>query len=201
MHRPVLITPPAPIVTVEQAMAQCRISADALDATAQAEVAALLTGYIASATEMLDGYGGLLGGRCLGVQTWREDFDCFSRCIPLALGPVKEITSVTLRNSTGVEETVDTGDFSLRTDGGGRAFCRFRNDYSIPGDLDEVGAVSVTYEAGSDIVPYRAMQAILLMVGAWYENREDTVIGVSVASLPVSASFDNLVGQLRRSGL
>lgn len=201
MIAPVLVTPPAAIVTVEQAMRQCRIDAGALDAGALAEVTALLTGYIATATELLEGWNGILGGVCLGLQTWRQDFDRIDRCLPLALSPVRNIASVTWRNAAGQIATIAAEEYSLRTDAGGVSSCRFRNAYALPTDLYEVGAVSVTYQAGYAIVPAPIVQAILLSVGAWYENREETVIGVSVASLPEAVAVDRLIGAYKRVAL
>lgn len=201
MHRPVLVTPAAPIVTAEQAMRQCRIDASALDAGALAEVEALLTGYIAAATALLEGWNGILGGVCLGLQTWRQDFDRLDRCLPLALAPIRSITSVTLRNSAGQIATIATEEYSLRTDASGASTCRFLAAYTLPSDLYEFGAVSVTYEAGYAIVPTPIIQAILLAVGAWYENREETVVGVSVASLPDAVAVDRLIGAYRRVSL
>lgn len=201
MIAPVLVAPASPIVTVEQAMRQCHIDASALDAGALAEVTALLTGYIATATELLEGWNGILGGVCLGLQTWRQEFDRIDRCLPLALSPVRSITSVTWRNAEGQISTIAAQEYSLRTDAGGVSACRFRNAYALPSDLYEVGAVSVTYEAGYAIVPKPIVQAILLCVGAWYENREETVIGVSVASLPESVGVGRLIGLYKRVAL
>lgn len=201
MTSPVLVTAAGPIVTVEQAMRQCRIDADALDEGALAEVSALLTGYIAAATELLEGPSGILGGVCLGLQTWQQDFDRIDRCLPLPFSPVRSITSVTWRNAAGQIATIAEEEYSLRTEAGGISSCRFRNAYALPSDLYEVGAVSVTFEAGYEIVPAPIVQAILLTVGAWYENREETVIGVSVASLPESVAVDRLIGAYRRVAL
>ena len=51
------------------------------------------------------------------------------------------------------------------------------------------------------IVPAPIVQAILLCVGAWYENREETVIGVSVAALPEAVAVDRLIGAYKRVAL
>jgi len=198
MYRPVLVTPADPIVTVAQAMRQCRIDADALDAVALAEVTALLEGYIAAATVLLEGWNGILGGLCLGFQTWRQDYDDISRCLPLPLAPVTDITSVTWRDSAGQESTISPAEYSLRTASYGQSVCRFRNAYALPTDLYEVGAVSVTYQAGYAIVPAPIVQAILLCVGAWYQNREEAVIGTIAASLPQAVAVDRLIGAYKR---
>lgn len=201
MHRPVLVTPPADLaVSIEEAMRQCRISADDYDPAGLTEIQQLLGAYILAATELLDGWTGILG-RCLKTQVWRQDFDGFARCLPLGLGPVNAIGSVTWRDSAGQVSTVAPGDYTLNTDGGGRSVVRFRNSWSMPGNLDESAAVSVTYSAGSDSVPVPIQQAILLSVGAWYENREEVVVGATVSSLPASVAVDRLLAPYRRVGL
>ncbi|RYC10069.1 head-tail connector protein [Ciceribacter ferrooxidans] len=201
MIAPVLVTAADPIVTAAQAMRQCRIDADALDAGAMAEVTTLLEGYIAAATALLEGWNGILGGVCLGLQTWRQDYDDIAQCLSIPLAPVTGITSVTWRDSAGQVSTIDPAEYSLRTLSGGWSVCRFRDAYALPSDLDEVGAVSITFTAGYETVPAPIVQAILLTVGAWYENREETVIGVSAASLPEAVAVDRLVGAYKRVAL
>ena len=56
------------------------------------------------------------------------------------------------------------------------------------------GAVTVVYVAGyslptdsPDLIPTPIKQAVLLMVGDMYENREETVVGQTVATLPLTA--------------
>jgi uncharacterized phiE125 gp8 family phage protein len=50
-------------------------------------------------------------------------------------------------------------------------------------------------------VPSAIRHAIKLLVGGWYENREESVIGVSVASLPVSLAAESLIAPYRRGGI
>ncbi|MBD9635962.1 hypothetical protein IB277_06595 [Ensifer sp. ENS07] len=187
-------------MSIEEAMRQCRISADDYDPAGLTEIQQLLGAYILAATELLDGWTGILG-RCLKTQVWRQDFDGFARCLPLGLGPVSAVGSVTWRDSAGQVSTVAPSDYTLNTDGGGRSAVRFRNAWSMPGDLDESAAVSVTYSAGSSSVPVPIQQAILLSVGAWYENREEVVVGATVSSLPASVAVDRLLAPYRRVGL
>ena len=58
-------------------------------------------------------------------------------------------------------------------------------------------AVGVEFVAGygdapAD-VPAPIRQAMRLLIGAWYENRESTAIGVSVAELPASVNVGALI--------
>ncbi|MCM2472148.1 hypothetical protein HGO38_01485 [Rhizobium sp. CG5] len=203
MHRPFLVTAPATLpVTVEEAMRHCRIAANEDDAAETSDITDLLTGYIGAAVNHLDGWAGILGS-CMVSQVWRQDFDRFSKCLDLPLGPVISIDGVTWRNSAGQVATVAAESYSLRTSGGGMSYCRFVDAFSLPSDLYEVGGVSVTYTAGyaDGAVPRAIRQAILLMVGTWFENREEAVVGVSAASLPNAVAVDRLIAPFRKTGL
>ncbi len=199
MHSPVVVTPaePSSVVSIGEAMRHCRIEIDADDADGLDQVTALLNGYVAAALTHLEGWESKLN-ICVAEQALRQEFDSFDQCLFLPLGPVISIESVTWRNSAGQMATVAAADYSLRTNSAGMSHCRFRNGYSRPSDLYEIGAVSVEYVAGYETVPAAIKQAILLMVGAWYENREETVVGVSVASLPNAVAVDRLISPYRK---
>src|SRR5690606_31689457 len=100
----------------------------------------LIEGLIRAATEHLDGWTGLLG-RCLVEQEWRQDYDVVASCLPLPLGPVISITSVTVGG-----DLIDGGAYSLKTDAGGRARVEFD---SVSG----AGPVSIVYKAGYETIP------------------------------------------------
>jgi len=185
MHRPVLVTPPAtPPVSWEEADAHLRLDGDAGQKP-------LVEALIVAATAHLDGWTGILG-RCLVEQTWRQDFDCFSPCLRLPLGPVLAVGSVKWRNADGQESTVGSASYTLITDAGGRSRVRFKDSFAPPADLDEVAAVSVTYTAGYptvggvSTVPAAIKQAILLHIGHLYKNREAVNAGGAATELPLA---------------
>jgi hypothetical protein len=75
------------------------------------------------------------------------------------------------------------------------------------------GAVSVTYRAGYPTVPAEAgppevparstvpediKAAIKLFVGAWYENREESIIGTIGAQLPETVATSAILAKYRR---
>ncbi|MGH6862464.1 MAG: head-tail connector protein, partial [Phyllobacterium sp.] len=74
-----------------------------------------------------------------------------------------------------------------------------------PTTLDHGYPVRIRYWAGYgrrdtedaeewiNAVPPPIKVAVLLYVGAWYENREETAIGVSVAGLPDNVSAEALL--------
>lgn len=217
MNRPVLVTPPAILpVSLAEAKLHLRVEPDVtLEDT-------LITGLIGAATSYLDGWTGILG-RCLVEQTIRQDFDGFASCLTLPLGPVIEIVSVTVGG-----DTIDPSAYSIKVDAGGRSRVEFdsvsasgatsityKAGYATIPEVPEVPAVepgagdppdppgspAVPAIPAKSTVPDAVKVAILLFVGAWYENREETAIGVSVAGLPASVATDALLAPYRRVGV
>lgn len=191
MYRPELVTAAAETpVSVIEAKAHLRVDHDDEDA--------LVTTLIEAATAHLDGYAGILG-RCLVTQTWRQDFDGFSRCMRLPL-LAATIASVKYRVSAGTLATVASADYSLKADALG-SYVRFNDDYSYPGDLAQSQAVLIEFTAGygdADAVPAAIKAAILLLVGHWYANRE-AVTSDSAVTLPMAV--DALLTPYRRVGV
>jgi uncharacterized phiE125 gp8 family phage protein len=133
-------------------------------------------------------------------QTWRQDYDDFRSCLRLPLFPVLSITSVKYVDTDGVEQTVDSANYVLLTDERG-AYVEFADGYSFPALNAASAAVRIAYVAGygaASTVPPAIKQAMLLLIGAWYENREQTAIGVTVAGLPRSVAVDALLAPFRR---
>jgi uncharacterized phiE125 gp8 family phage protein len=196
MHRPVLITPPEILpVSVAEMKLHLRIEPSV---TVEDE---LVTALTAAATSHLDGWTGILG-RCLVEQLWRQDYASVGGRMCLPLGPVIEVIEV-----AGADGTLDAGDYSLITDGGGRSFVELASGVSVS------GAVSVTYRAGYPTVPAEAgppevparstvpediKAAIKLFVGAWYENREESIIGTIGAQLPETVATSAILAKYRR---
>ena len=146
---------------------------------------------IQAATDHLDGWTGTLG-RCLAKQVWEQAFESDYGCLHLPLGPVLTVDSIAYPDEGEGTET-DEG-FVTTTDAGGRTYIRVANPTGKP--------VVVTYTAGHEVddIPPAIRQAILLFVGAWYENREETAIGVSVSALPESVAAHALLRPYRRTG-
>lgn len=209
MHRPVLVTPPEMLpVSLAEAKLHLRIEPEATLEDS------LIDGLIKAATAHLDGWSGILG-RCLVEQVWRQDFDAFATCLPLPLGPVISISSVTIG-----DDTIDPAGYTLKTDAGGRSRVEFAGvtatgavsiSYvagyaTIPGVPEDVGPPVVPAIPAKSTVPDAIKVAILLLVGAWYENREESLIGVVSAggqapSLPASVAVSALLAPYRRVGV
>lgn len=175
-----LITAPAvePVLLAE-AKTHLRVDTTADDT--------LIEGLIAAARETLES----TLSRALINQTWELVMDAFpgGNRIRLPRPPLVSVTSIKYKDKNGVEYTA-TSKYIVDTDSEPGQIV-LHDDETWPSDeLYEVGAVRVRYVAGYGAaganVPRPLRQALLLLVGDWYENREDTVIaqGYSANALP-----------------
>lgn len=192
MYRPVLVTPPsAAPVTLDEVKAHLREDSTDQDA--------LIGGLIAAAVMHLDGWTGILG-RCLMPQTWRQDYNCFERCLRLPLFPVTSISSVKYEDEAGTVQTISASNYALQNDDLG-AFIRFKSTYTFAGVSAERPAVHAEYVAGyadADDVPAPLKAAMLLMIGHWYANREAVSIGSGIQTQVVPMAADMLIAPYRR---
>lgn len=215
MHRPVLVTPP---VIKPVSLAEVKAALD-IGYTAKDD---LINGLIAAATSYLDGWTGILG-RCLCEQTWRQDFDDFRSCLRLPLFPVSSVSSIRYVDTSGVQQTIGGGSYTLREDALG-AYVRFATDFSFPPLNTEGAAVSIEYVAGYldtpavdaveadpaadppveavaaaprlSNVPAAIKQAMLLMIRQWFDNPSAVNVGTIVSPMPFAV--DALLAPYRR---
>lgn len=134
-------------------------------------------------------------GRQLLPATWRLTLNCQpAGCVVLhRAAPLISITSVTYTDTAGATQTlaVTTG-YRLDAD---RTPARLWPAYSTPWPYVREGpaAFSVTFRSGyvdADAVPKALKQAMLLLVGHWYVNREAIIAG-QVMSTPTGV--DSLI--------
>jgi uncharacterized phiE125 gp8 family phage protein len=167
----VVITPPAPIVSIEDAMLHCKVE-EPLDQP-------LVQAYVDAATAWLDGPAGWLG-RSLGMQVleWQlRDWPCNGEAFPYR--PEIEIISIKYVDQSGVQQDLPIPDP-----------VDFRN---LPAVRGEDGDVRIRYRTGYGVLegtawinkpPAPIRVAILMLVGHWYQNREAVVVGSAPAELP-----------------
>lgn len=140
-----------------------------------------ITALIQAAREVAEDY---LGQKLIS-QTIEETFDCFPgetqvtpyAALRLTWSPLISITSVEYQATAGTYTTLSSSAYTLA-------------DYQIPSvvipaydttwpdAIDYPEAVKVTYLAGyadADSVPEGIKAAMYLMLGHWYDNRQDTV--------------------------
>lgn len=176
-------------VSLLEAKAHCRVDYDDDDT--------LIAALIDAATAHVDGWTGVLG-RALVTQSWRQGFQRFGCAMRLPLAPAVSITGIAYFDGDNVAQTLSADVYQLLAHACG-PFVTLQPDQVWPGSYDRKDAVSVTYVAGfgdADAVPAAIKAAILLIVGHLYENREASVVGVSVEKLPMAV--DALLAPWRR---
>jgi uncharacterized phiE125 gp8 family phage protein len=190
MYRPTLstaatLTP----VTYEDVVNHLRVDAD--------DEEELVRGLIDAATAYFDGYYGVLG-RALVTQTWVQKYDGWEARMYLPVFPVASVSSVSYLNSAGSPTTVTSTDYALYTDDCGD-YVEFDQAFSYPTVSTESGpTVTITYVAGVAVsaVPAAIKQAMLLLIGHWFAQRETVNVG-NISSV-LAFTVDALIAPYRR---
>ena len=186
--RVVVITPPAPVVELDQAKMHLRVDGDDDDV--------LIAGFIAAATAHLDGPAGWLG-RAIGLQTLEARFDTFLFEVDLPYRPVVSVESVSYIDVSGTLQVLAVGAYQLL----GAALVPVFGT-SWPAVRREREAVAVRYGAGYATIPAPISAAILLMTGDLYANRQTVETGVRAAAVtvPMSTTVEALLAPFRVYG-
>ena len=149
---------------------------------------------ISAAREYIEGQT----GRYLMSQTIRQYFDDFPEIgcpIRLDVAPVQSVSSVNYLDEDGTSMVLATSDY--RSDVTSDT-TRIEEGYDStwPVTRGVVNCVWVDVVAGyasASAVPRGLRQAILLLVGHWYENIEAVVIGTTPNEVPLAVQ--SLVGR------
>jgi uncharacterized phiE125 gp8 family phage protein len=175
-----LVTASAPLVTTAEAKRHCRID-DFNDDDSYIE------SLISVAQAYIDGPEPAWLGRSFG-SSWTLTLDSFpSGCIRLPLPPLQEVTEVAYTATDGTTGTVtDFREFGVESVNS-HGFILPAYDAAWPDTRDEPEAVRITFTAGYATVPPQVKHAILLLVGEWYENREDAG-ELKLTEIPTAAS-------------
>lgn len=129
--------------------------------------------------------------RALITQTWELVLDGFPGGeVRLPKPPLVSVTSVKYTDVDGVESTFSSASYLVDTDAEpGRVVLKSGETWPAV-TLREASAVRIRYVVGygaaGSAVPVAIRQAVLLVCGSLYENREDVLVaqGVSVGVLP-----------------
>ena len=189
MQAPKLITPP-PVepVSRDEVKLHCRIGGD--------EENAKIDAFITAARQAVECGESWSLERTLNTTTWRVTLDRFPGPCPIELPrpPLIGITSITYRDPTGAEQTVDSSTYRVDTDATPGRVLLAPNQF-WPTTESQVGAVKITYTAGygpsASDDPEAIRQAILMFVGDMYARRETLVTGTIVSPLPTVRALLN----------
>lgn len=180
-----LVTPPAePVVSLAEAKSHLRVFHDDEDAYIEA--------LFSTATGLIDGADGWLG-RAIGEQEWQFNLDRFpcsdeyghAGRIYIPLAPLKSVDSVEFTASDGTVTNLS----GFRTFGVGStqpAYIVPAVGNSWPSVVREPESVRIKFTAGYATVPPGIKHAILLMIGHWYEHREDVSEG-NLVEVPLAS--------------
>lgn len=174
-----LVTAPAAEpVSLTEAKAHCRIDGTADDA--------LLTALIKAAREHVE----IITGSALVTQTLDIKYDSFGPQIDLPHPPLQSVTSIKYLDDSGVEQTLASSVYRVNAD---RYPASITLDYNQawPNLYPVSSPVTVRLVAGygaASAVPQPIKQALLLLVGHWYENREESIAAVSLQPIPTGVA-------------
>jgi uncharacterized phiE125 gp8 family phage protein len=176
---PIVVTPPSvEPLTLAEAKAHCAVSSTFIGDDA------LLTGMIAAARRQAE--------HKTGTAIIRQELELTLDAFPpdslsLQRGPALTVTWVKYYDASGVEQTLSPSAYTLDA-AVQPGFLLPAYNTEWPDTLDSANAVRVRYYSGmaedSTGVPEDLRSWMLLMVGAYYRNREAFAQGVTVAELP-----------------
>lgn len=111
--------------------------------------------------------------------------------IVLERAPVVSVTSITYVDTVGVTQTLATSEYVVHTPTSDEP-AWIEPTYSSwwPSAREQSQAVVVTFVAGygaASAVPRIFKQAMLLLIGHWFENRETVVTGTIATNIPMAA--------------
>ena len=179
-----VVTPPAVFpVTIAEAKAQCRIDID--------DENDLIYDFIGAATERVQ----LAARRTLMTTVYDLFFDAWPRFpISLSLPPVASVTGIYYTEEDAAEATWAATNYAVNTNSEPARIVYKRNASTPSGTLEPVNAVRIRYTAGygstTSDVPDRYRQAIRMLIGHYYENREALLVaqGLSMSELPLAVA-------------
>jgi uncharacterized phiE125 gp8 family phage protein len=151
--------------------------------------AGLVTNLIQTAREYCEAYQ----GRAFITQTWYLWLDEWPECIKMPLPPLVSVTSIKYYSTANVEATMSASDYYVDTNSTpGRIVLAYGKTWPST-TLRTANGICVEFVCGygatGATVPAAVRQAILLMVGHLYENREAssekplTVVPMAIDSL------------------
>jgi uncharacterized phiE125 gp8 family phage protein len=152
----------------------------------------LITALIQAAREMAE----TITRRVLITQSWNYILDEFPDGdeIELPLPPLQSVEEITYKDQDGDDTTFSEDDYIVNTDAEpGKVVLAYGKSW--PGaSLYPTGAITVQFTAGygdeSTDVPMVIRQAMLLMIGHWYENREAVATtGAMPKEMPLSVEL------------
>lgn len=185
--RVVVIEPPLPILTWQEARDHLRLDEE----SEQADVMAM----VAAVSAHIDGPDGWLC-RSIGAQLLEARFAApYCRRVRLPYGTVSAVVSVTYLNYQNSEITADLEDFILTGDD----LCPEGSDWVWMGGSMRDESVRVRYHAGYGTVPEPIKAAAKLMLGDLHRFRSSASdMNITPTSIPMSLTVQTILQPYRK---
>ena len=138
-------------------------------------------------------------GRAIVTQTWDLFLDLWpirNGVILLPKSPLASVTHVKYYDLDGVQQTWSSANYVVQTSREpGRIALAY--DQTWPGARYQPDSITVRFVAGQarTAIPERLKAAMLLLVGHWFDHREEVVVGSTANEIPFAA--DALLRQCR----
>jgi uncharacterized phiE125 gp8 family phage protein len=144
--------------------------------------------YITTLISVAREYAESILSRALITQTWDYFIDSFSDEIILPKAPLQSVSSITYTDTDGTAQTLGASVYTVDSDSDpGRVLLAYNQSW--PGTRDIDHAVTIRFVGGygdASAVPEPIRQAMLLLIGHYYENRQEAVAGTIVSRLPMA---------------
>lgn len=114
--------------------------------------------------------------RMMTVGTVSTLIETYTPSVTLWGGKISEITSITCSDSEGNEVTIT--DFT---------FYGISQKLKIPTYYYDHTDFTIVYDCGFTVTPTKVKHGVLYMISTMYNNRDDYVTGLTVASLPMKS--------------
>ena len=179
MHLRLVTAPATEPVTLSEAKAQVRVTT--------ADDDTLLTNLIPAARQRVED----ITGRSLITTVWDlvlSRWPC-DGVIWFPQAPLVTVDAVTYTDQAGSSQTWAAANYVVSAPSGPRAQAgslRLVYGASFPIVLGQPDVISIRFTAGygnASSVPAPLKQAMLLLIGDWYENREDEVVDRMITNI------------------
>lgn len=193
-----LVTAPAAEpLTIERVRSHLRLIAteDPASHADDADLLALMT----MARQRVEGMNGFLR-RALVEQVWNYILDAFPSgggSIRIPLPPLVSVDQINYVDGNGDTQTLADSVYDVDAAAApGEVYLAYNQSW--PSVRNQKNAVTIKFTAGyqatsspvvdiAENVPKPILQAMLLMIGDFYNNREETVVGSITSQLPMGA--------------
>jgi uncharacterized phiE125 gp8 family phage protein len=136
----------------------------------------------------------MITNRTLITTSLRLTYDRFPCRIKLLYGPIQSVTHIKYYDTAGVQQTLSASNYQVDTESDPGRIVVAQTAAAWPSlQSGKINAVEVEYVAGYGTaganVPQDIIHAMMLMIGHWYENREQVIIGTTTSELPFAAKL------------